>query len=170
MTTRRGTGLRARISHRDHLGDHGRRQPAGSQSLHADPTEAANGAYGGLIASGWHAASIFTRLYVTALLPTAPAWGGPGVDDLAWLVPVRAGDNTLGVVAVPPSPCQPSRDRIPERSPSPGQGTGDVQQMMLRFVDPEAGQTGHGESVHTIPAGSTGPVRALALHREPRSW
>ena len=35
------------------------------QPIHIDPDFAASGPFGGLIASGWHSAGLFTRLFVT---------------------------------------------------------------------------------------------------------
>jgi len=67
------------------------------QRFHTDPTDSA---YGGLIASGWHTASIFMRLYVTALLADSACLGSPGVDELAWLAPVRPGDTLSARVTI----------------------------------------------------------------------
>ncbi len=88
------------------------------QRFHTDPTEAAHSAYGGLIASGWHTASIFMRLYVTALLADSTCVGSPGVDGLAWLAPVRPGDTLSGQVTVEEvetSKAHPGRGRIRPR-------------------------------------------------------
>ena len=62
------------------------------QPIHIDPSAAAAGPYGGLIASGWLTASLFMRLMVEAFLPGKASLGSPGVDELRWLIPVRPGD------------------------------------------------------------------------------
>ncbi|MEI9982908.1 MAG: MaoC/PaaZ C-terminal domain-containing protein [Aliidongia sp.] len=69
------------------------------QSFHVDPAAAANGPYGGLIASGWHTASTWMKLRIRASLaekdrPDAagrmPSAGpSPGFLDLKWPNPVR---------------------------------------------------------------------------------
>ncbi len=61
------------------------------QPFHVDPGAAAESIYGGIIASGWHTASVLMRLMTTLLGPSS--MGSPGVDELRWLAPVRAGDQ-----------------------------------------------------------------------------
>ncbi|NJO36403.1 MAG: MaoC family dehydratase [Rhizobiales bacterium] len=63
------------------------------QPFHVDPQAAVQSIYGGVIASGWHTASIFMRLFVDGLLSRAAAMGSPGLDELRWLRPVRPGDR-----------------------------------------------------------------------------
>lgn len=62
------------------------------QDFHVDPKKAAEGPYGGLIASGWHTASAAMRLLVDRYLNSASSLGSPGLDELRWLAPVRPGD------------------------------------------------------------------------------
>lgn len=64
------------------------------QPFHTDEARAKESAFGGLIASGWHTASIFMRLLVDGLLNETASMGSPGVDELRWTRPVRPG-NTL---------------------------------------------------------------------------
>ncbi|WP_410620737.1 MaoC family dehydratase [Amycolatopsis sp. cmx-8-4] len=61
------------------------------QSFHVDPAAAAAGPFGGLIASGWHTASLMMRLYAAHYLSTVASLGSPGVDELRWPRPVRPG-------------------------------------------------------------------------------
>lgn len=64
----------------------------------------------GLIASGWHVASILMRLYVDAVLRDTAVEVSPGVDELRWLRPVRPGDVLTGritVLGVTPSLSRP---------------------------------------------------------------
>jgi len=62
------------------------------QDFHVDPKKAAEGPYGGLIASGWHTAAAAMRLLVDRYLNSASSLGSPGLDELRWLAPVRPGD------------------------------------------------------------------------------
>jgi acyl dehydratase len=62
------------------------------QQMHVDPATAARGAFGGLIASGWHTAALMMRLVVDIFLPRQASLGSPGIDELRWLRPVRPGD------------------------------------------------------------------------------
>jgi len=61
------------------------------QPFHVDP-DAAGERWGGLIASGWHTASMTMRLLVDGLLSTASTAGAKGVDEVRWTRPVRPGD------------------------------------------------------------------------------
>ncbi len=61
------------------------------QPFHVDPEAAEASIYGGLIASGWHTGSVLMRLFTTLLGPSS--MGSPGVDNLRWTAPVRAGDR-----------------------------------------------------------------------------
>jgi acyl dehydratase len=74
------------------------------QPFHLDEDAAARSHFGGLVASGWHTASVFIKLLVehrkrgTAELAARDApipKGGvsPGFRDLKWLKPVFAGDT-----------------------------------------------------------------------------
>jgi len=63
------------------------------QPFHVDPQGSAQGPFGGVIASGWHTASLMMRLLVDHFLPRTAGLGSPGVDELRWLKPVRPGDS-----------------------------------------------------------------------------
>jgi acyl dehydratase len=63
------------------------------QPFHTDPDAARAGPFGGLIASGWHLASLAMRLCVNARLFGETPIVGVGADELRWLQPVRAGDT-----------------------------------------------------------------------------
>ena len=62
------------------------------QYIHVDFERAAQGPFGGLIASGWHTAAMMMRLIVDNFLPKSASLGSPGIDELRWLRPVRPGD------------------------------------------------------------------------------
>lgn len=63
------------------------------QPFHVDARGAATGPFGGVIASGWHTASLMMRLLVDHFLPGAAGLASPGIDELRWLAPVRPGDR-----------------------------------------------------------------------------
>ena len=70
------------------------------QPFHVDPVAAKDTPFGGLIASGWFTGSLFMRLYVEAVLSGAASQGSPGLSELRWLAPVRAGDVLTGRLVV----------------------------------------------------------------------
>ncbi len=82
------------------------------QPFHVDATAARESAFGGLIASGWHTAGLFMRLYTEQVLNHALSMGSPGVDELRWLKPVRPGDTLAARWTV--LECLPSRSK-PDR-------------------------------------------------------
>ena len=85
------------------------------QPFHTDPERAKDSIFGGLIASGWHTASVYMRLYVDALLDDAASLGSPGVEELRWLKPVRPGDvlsAEFHVLDVAPSSRHPNRGTV----------------------------------------------------------
>jgi acyl dehydratase len=70
------------------------------QPFHVDPVAAKETSFGGLIASGWFTGSLFMRLYVEAVLSGSDSQGSPGLSELRWLAPVRAGDVLTGRLTV----------------------------------------------------------------------
>jgi len=63
------------------------------QWFHMDPAAAAQGKFGGVIASGWHICSTAMRLVADAALAGSEASASPGVAYIRWPNPVRAGDQ-----------------------------------------------------------------------------
>ncbi|WP_329104403.1 MaoC/PaaZ C-terminal domain-containing protein [Micromonospora sp. NBC_01699] len=63
------------------------------QWYHLDPELARQSHYGGMIASGFFTVSLFMRAYVDHVLSRAAADASPGLEELRWLAPVRAGDR-----------------------------------------------------------------------------
>lgn len=89
------------------------------QPFHISQAAAEQSNYGGLIASGWHTASIFMRLLVDGLLKRCASMGSPGVDELRWLAPVRPGDTLsarLEIEAIRSSKSKPDRGFITTRA------------------------------------------------------
>ena len=63
------------------------------QSFHLDAEAAKDTQIGGLIASGWHTASILMRMNVDEFLGRSASQGAPGVDEVNWVRPVRPGER-----------------------------------------------------------------------------
>ena len=63
------------------------------QPMHIDPERAATGAFGGLIASGWHTVCVTMRELVLGYLAESASLASPGIDELRWVKPVRPGDS-----------------------------------------------------------------------------
>ena len=70
------------------------------QAFHVDERDSLTVELGGVMASGWHTTAIFMRLAVDAYLAGAAVLTSPGVDELRWLAPVRAGDIISGEAIV----------------------------------------------------------------------
>lgn len=63
------------------------------QYFHTDPAKARDSVFGGLIASGFHTGAMVMRLLVDHYLSAVAGMGSPGLDELRWSRPVRAGDR-----------------------------------------------------------------------------
>lgn len=82
------------------------------QPFHVDAEAGARSIYGSLIASGWHTVSMVMRMGCDAYLLDSTSQGSPGVDELRWIKPVRAGDTIradLVTLDVRPSKSKPDR-------------------------------------------------------------
>lgn len=62
------------------------------QPFHLDEDAAKRSVLGGLCASGWFTACLWTRTYVDTVLADSTSQGSPGGRDLSWLAPVFPGD------------------------------------------------------------------------------
>jgi acyl dehydratase len=85
------------------------------QYFHVDERAAQDSPFGGLIASGWHTASICMRLICAAYLLEAASLGSPGVNEVRWLKPVRPGDRLrlkMTVLEAKPSRSKPDRGTV----------------------------------------------------------
>jgi acyl dehydratase len=88
------------------------------QPFHVDPVAAKNSFFGGLIASGWHTCSVAMRLMVDRYVGRSASLGSPGVDNLRWLAPVRAGDTIVFrrvILAARPSASKPDIGLVQSR-------------------------------------------------------
>ncbi len=82
------------------------------QPFHLSEEAGRRSIYGSLIASGWHTAAMVMRMSCDAYLLDARSMGSPGIDELRWLKPVRAGDTICArfeVIEVRPSKSKPDR-------------------------------------------------------------
>jgi acyl dehydratase len=109
------------------------------QPMHTDPEQAA-GITGGLIASGWHTASLTMRLLITGRQYTpAPGTLGLGFDKLRWMKPVRPGDTLrlkLEVIGTRESASKPGWGVITNRFVTLNQHDEPVQEMTSSAIVP----------------------------------
>ncbi|MFY3136568.1 MaoC family dehydratase [Achromobacter xylosoxidans] len=63
------------------------------QWFHTDLKRAAEGRWGGLIASGWHTCALAMRMAVDSALHDSESFGSPGLGEVRWRTPVRPGDQ-----------------------------------------------------------------------------
>ena len=85
------------------------------QPFHIDPAAASASHFGGLIASGWHTAAMFMRLFADNFVNHTASMGSPGIDELRWLAPVRPGDEVSArftIVSTRPSASRPDRGLV----------------------------------------------------------
>ena len=103
------------------------------QPFHIDEEAARRSPFGGLIASGWHTASLCMRLVVALLGPDSGSLGSPGVDELRWLKPVRPGDELsvrAEVLEANPSRSKPDRGLVKFRYTMRNQNGEEVMTMI----------------------------------------
>ncbi len=82
------------------------------QPFHIDVEAAAQGNYGGLIASGFQTLALGFRMVLETGIFRDASMGSPGFDELRWLKPVRPGDTLhteLEVKEKTPSRSKPDR-------------------------------------------------------------
>ncbi len=85
------------------------------QPFHIDPAAAAETIYGGIIASGWHTVCATFRALIDAGFLRGGGMGSPGLTELRWIKPVRAGEGlevTLTVVSGRPSRTRDDRGYV----------------------------------------------------------
>jgi acyl dehydratase len=61
------------------------------QPMHLDEAAASATMLGGLGASGWHSCCLLMRMIADGFLLDSSFMGGPGVDEVRWLAPLRPG-------------------------------------------------------------------------------
>lgn len=109
------------------------------QPMHTDP-EAALTITGGLIASGWHTASLTMRLLITGRgYRPAPGTLGLGFENLRWHQPVRPGDTLrlqIELLSTRASESRPDRGIITSRFTTFNQHDELVQSMTSSAIVP----------------------------------
>jgi acyl dehydratase len=106
------------------------------QPFHVDEEAAKRSPFGGLVASGWHTASLCMRMVVEHALASdgeTGSLGSPGVDELRWLRPVRPGDSLtvrIEVLEVVPSRSKADRGLVKLRYTMRNQDAQDVMTMV----------------------------------------
>ncbi|GAB2454525.1 acyl dehydratase [Conyzicola lurida] len=107
-------------------------------AMHTDAEAARSGPFGGLIASGWHTTAVMMKLMVDNFLNERTSLGSPGVDELRFPLPVRAGDELTArftVVAARPSASKPDRGLLHTRIELSNQrGEVVMTQVMMNLV------------------------------------
>ncbi len=108
------------------------------QPFHLDEAAAKESFFGGLVASGWHTASLTMRLLVTSGLPIAGGVIGAG-GEIQWPRAVKPGDELRAVCEVidaKPSASRPERGMVTVRTETLNQAGDVVQIMTARLVVP----------------------------------
>ena len=81
------------------------------QPIHIDENYADGGPFSGIIASGFQTISLAFRLFVeTGYFDDGVSLGGPGMDEVRWLVPVYPGDVLTNHVTV--LEARPSKSKL----------------------------------------------------------
>jgi acyl dehydratase len=99
------------------------------QPIHVDPVFAAEGPFGGLIASGWHTTAIFMRLLADHYISRVASLASPGIDELRWPAPLRPGDSVrlrATILEARPSRSKPDRGLVRTRAQLISQNDEDV--------------------------------------------
>jgi acyl dehydratase len=89
------------------------------QPFHIDIEAAAQGPFGGLVASGWHTTALAMRLLCDTYLLKSAGMGSPGVEQVQWHAPVRPGDRlraSMHVLESRPSASRPGTGLIRTRN------------------------------------------------------
>ena len=82
------------------------------QPIHVDKAGAADGPYGGLIASGFQTMALGFRLFYELGVIDEACIGGPGIDNVRFRRPARPGDTIHAIATV--AEARPSRSK-PDR-------------------------------------------------------
>src|SRR5476649_292623 len=61
------------------------------QPMHLDEAAGAASLMGGLGASGWHSCCLLMRMIADGFILDSSSMGGPGIEEVRWLKPLRPG-------------------------------------------------------------------------------
>ena len=109
------------------------------QPFHLDDEAARGSIFGGLAASGWHAAALTMRLLVEGELKPAGGIVGVGFDEFRWPLPVHPGDELYlesEVLEVRPSKSRPNHGLIKVRTTTRNQDGEAVQVSVGSLIVP----------------------------------
>jgi acyl dehydratase len=113
------------------------------QPFHLDEEAARASLFGGLAASGWHTAALTMRLLVDGDFRPAGGLIGAGFDELAWPLPVRAGDElrvASEVIDIRRSKSRPERGMMKVRNVTFNQHDQAVMVQVVNLVVPSRPQ------------------------------
>lgn len=83
------------------------------QHFHTDEETAKESVFGGLIGSGFQTVAIATGQFIRTGVVDGTGLGGPGMDNVRWVAPVRPGDTLSTAVKV-------SESRVSRSDPTRG--------------------------------------------------
>jgi acyl dehydratase len=89
------------------------------QPMHLDEAAVQNAIVSGLSASGLHIVCMHMRLFADGVLRDSTSMGSPGVEEIRYLEPLRAGDSLtlrVEIVAARPSRSRPQMGLVNFRS------------------------------------------------------
>jgi acyl dehydratase len=142
-----------------------------AQDFHTDEEAAKASFAGGLIGSGWHSCAILMRLIAEGFILGSASRGGPGVDEVRWLKPVRAGDVLRlrrHVLEAKPSRTKPEMGLVKFRFELINQ-LGQVAMDQVNWIMFTRRGFDHGtEPVAGLPPASYEPPAALSLPIPPQ--
>jgi acyl dehydratase len=114
------------------------------QDFHTSPILAKDTVFGGLVASGWHTASMTMRLILEATPKMKGGMIGRQVEKISWPRPVRPGDELsleIEIIDIRPSATNPARGTARTRNTVSNQKGETVMEMDTVILVPrrEAG-------------------------------
>lgn len=107
------------------------------QPFHVDDQAAKETFFGGLAASGWHTASLTSRLLINSQFQPAGGIVGLGIDELRWHNPVRPGDELrveTEILELRPSKSKPSHGVVKASITTFNQNEDVVQSYILHLL------------------------------------
>ena len=118
------------------------------QPMHLDEAAASATMLGGLGASGWHTCCLLMRMIADGFILDSSSMGGPGVEEVRWLAPLRPGTRirVRSTVLDTPRLQQPA-----------GNGAGEIPVRGARRSRRDADHAQHDLDVRPPPAGGARP-------------
>jgi acyl dehydratase len=107
------------------------------QPFHIDADAAKRSHFGGLIASGFHTLAVTFRLLYQGGFLREASLGGPGMEDVKWLKPVRPGDTIRArakALDLVPSRSKPDRGVLKLRVAAVNQADEEVMTVTMNII------------------------------------